>query len=161
MDEITEEYKYESRKNYLKEKMSELIREAWFWMAEYELSIEKKESFENQVYIKEKIDNAISTLRKYVNELYYRRRSIKKMEEFSIPRDSIIQAKSIDFHRLVDFHNNYCRCPFHNDTNPSMVLRHNRVRCFSCNKSWDTIQFVMDKDGLSFPQAVKYLLEIA
>ena len=51
-------------------------------------------------------------------------------------------------------------CPFHEDRHPSMSIKNNRVRCFSCNKTWDTIALVMELRGYEFIEAVKYLTQI-
>jgi DNA primase len=49
-------------------------------------------------------------------------------------------------------------CPFHPDSKPSMSLKDNRVRCWSCmEKSMDTIEFMRKLEGLSFKEAVRRL----
>lgn len=51
-------------------------------------------------------------------------------------------------------------CPFHADRSPSLALnpQKNRAFCNVCAKSWDTIQLARDVKGLSFIEAVKWLL---
>lgn len=74
--------------------------------------------------------------------------------------DAMIErARAYPFSQLYTFTRNAGKCPFHDDKTPSFVLmRDNRAHCFgACGRSWDTIQFVRDRDGLSFPQAVKSL----
>ncbi len=56
------------------------------------------------------------------------------------------------FHDLKMTH-----CPFHEDHNPSMALYGNRVHCFVCNRSWDAIDSVMERQGLKFREAVRHL----
>lgn len=51
-------------------------------------------------------------------------------------------------------------CPFHgSDRRPS--ARHypetNSIHCFTCHKSWDPFQFIMEKKGLRFREAVSYV----
>lgn len=148
------------RRVYVKDSISRLILDAWFWIAEYELSLEKKEEPTNQVYIKEKLDDTLGNIRKMLKELYWREKQPLRGSKGTITRDNIQNARAYDFRALLpDLRNNVCLCPFHNDSNPSMVYNYKRnvVRCYSCNKSWDTIQFVMDKEGITFPQAVRRL----
>jgi hypothetical protein len=78
-------------------------------------------------------------------------------KKFDITPEMIAQARDYPFEYLYEFKRNMALCPFHNDTSPSMSLKNNKVRCWSCNKSWDTIAFVMEKEGLSFQDAVRRL----
>jgi len=55
---------------------------------------------------------------------------------------------------------NMTLCPFHEDHTPSMSVKGNYVHCFSCNKGWNSIDFVMASKGYDFKEAVKYLNEI-
>ena len=48
-------------------------------------------------------------------------------------------------------------CPFHDDHNPSASIKNNKLRCWVCSKSWNPIDYLMEKDGLSFIEAVRYL----
>lgn len=48
-------------------------------------------------------------------------------------------------------------CPFHDDHHPSASIKNNKLRCFVCNKTWNPIDYVMEKNGLSFPDAVRRL----
>lgn len=50
-------------------------------------------------------------------------------------------------------------CPFHEDHAPSMSVKGNYVHCFSCNKGWDSIAFIMVLKGYDFKKAVRYLAE--
>jgi len=55
------------------------------------------------------------------------------------------------------------RCPFHEDKHPSASVKYNLLICFSgCRpqngaKGWDPIALLMERDGLSFPEAVRQL----
>jgi DNA primase len=51
-------------------------------------------------------------------------------------------------------------CPFHYpDTNKSCRVYHDTdsLYCFVCDKSWDVIEFVKDKEELTFGQAVAFV----
>ena len=74
--------------------------------------------------------------------------------------DEMIQiAKDKPFEEVYEFKRGMCLCPFHADKTPSMTIwkAKNRVQCFSCHKSWDTIAFVQDLEGISFAEAVRKL----
>lgn len=49
------------------------------------------------------------------------------------------------------------RCPFHDDRRPSLSVKDGGFRCFGCGKSGDVFAFVMERDGLDFPAAVRAL----
>lgn len=50
-------------------------------------------------------------------------------------------------------------CPFHGEKTPSFHVRpaHQRYHCFGCGASGDVIEFLMQHDGVDFPQAVEEL----
>lgn len=50
-------------------------------------------------------------------------------------------------------------CPFHNEKTPSFTVNRERqtYKCFGCGKGGDAFNFVMDHDGLSFPEALERL----
>ena len=50
-------------------------------------------------------------------------------------------------------------CPFHNEKTPSFHVedRKGRYHCFGCKASGDIFTFLVEKEGLSFPEAVERL----
>ncbi len=50
-------------------------------------------------------------------------------------------------------------CPFHNEKSPSFHVedRKGRYHCFGCKQSGDIFKFLVDKEGVSFPEAVEQL----
>ena len=52
------------------------------------------------------------------------------------------------------------RCPFHNDNNPSLSIDavKNVWHCFGCNKGGTVIDFIMEKEGIPFRQAIDRLM---
>src|SRR5215813_4741619 len=52
-------------------------------------------------------------------------------------------------------------CPFHNEKSPSFTVHvvHQFNKCFSCGAGGNVVKFVMEKEGLSFYEALKSLAE--
>ncbi len=52
-----------------------------------------------------------------------------------------------------------CTCPFHNDSNPSLVISPSKqiYHCFSCQAGGDAIKFVMEYEKLNYPEAIEKL----
>jgi DNA primase len=50
-------------------------------------------------------------------------------------------------------------CPFHNEKTPSFYVSPVKqiYKCFGCGKAGDSVRFVMDIDGLSYPEALRSL----
>lgn len=78
--------------------------------------------------------------------------------ENQITNDMIYRAKEYSWDRLIETKRGMAKCPFHDDKSPSMLVRNGFAYCFSCLKAWDTIGFVRELEGLSFPDAVRRLL---
>ena len=51
----------------------------------------------------------------------------------------------------------FTKCFGHNDKKPSAYCKKNFIHCFVCQKSWDTIAVLTERDGLTFRQAVLQL----
>lgn len=55
-------------------------------------------------------------------------------------------------------------CPFHNDSNASLMLMKSKakgtfyLKCFVCNEAWDSIKFIERRDGLKFIDAVRVIV---
>lgn len=54
-------------------------------------------------------------------------------------------------------------CPFHTEKTPSFTVHPDRqfFHCFGCGKGGDVFTFLMDHEGWSFPETLKYLAEKA
>ena len=50
-------------------------------------------------------------------------------------------------------------CPFHNEKTPSFYVTPARgiFKCFGCGKAGDAVRFVMEIDGISYPEALRHL----
>lgn len=52
-------------------------------------------------------------------------------------------------------------CPFHADTNPSMTIKGDLIRCWVCqDKAVNVIDFAMMHEGIGFSDAINLLCEI-
>ena len=50
-------------------------------------------------------------------------------------------------------------CPFHNEKTPSFTVSPTKeiFKCFGCGKSGNVVNFIMEHEHLSYPEALKYL----
>ena len=55
------------------------------------------------------------------------------------------------------------RCPFHEEKTPSFSVQPSKgfYKCFGCGKGGNAFTFVMETEGLSFPDAVRRIAEIS
>lgn len=53
--------------------------------------------------------------------------------------------------------NGFIRCPFHTDKTPSLSIKGERFRCFSCDRGGDVIDFTREYFSLEFRAACKKL----
>lgn len=55
------------------------------------------------------------------------------------------------------------RCPFHDDRRPSMQINAERQswKCWVCDIGGDVFSFVMQREGMSFPEALQFLADKA
>ena len=51
------------------------------------------------------------------------------------------------------------RCPFHNEKTPSFTVSPSKgiFKCFGCGKGGNSVNFIMEHEHLSYPEALKYL----
>lgn len=76
-----------------------------------------------------------------------------------ITNSMISYARNVDITKVVDFSRGKALAFCHMDKNPSLnhYKEKNRAHCFTCGKSFDTIAVLMERDGFTFPEAVRYL----
>ena len=62
----------------------------------------------------------------------------------------------------IDLQKNKACCPFHHEKTPSFSVneKRNMFKCFGCGVSGDPIQFVMDHEGKTYPEALESLAKI-
>lgn len=74
--------------------------------------------------------------------------------------DEMIQiARDYPIENLIEFNRGVAVAFCHDDRRPSLSWnkKTNRAHCFPCGKSFDTIQLLIDRDGMTFVEAVKRL----
>ena len=64
------------------------------------------------------------------------------MTLFESVKDSITPCEAAERYDIKVRHNGMCKCPFHNDKNPSMKLYEKRYHCFGCQADGDVISFI-------------------
>lgn len=144
------------RIEYLKERMSELIVDGLIIMKHYEEAIKKDLPAFNRYYMGGKLREKVGEIVKLQGQII----ALRHPERKGVITDEMIQrAKEHPFTNLLKFRRNTTKCFLHEDTTPSMFYyqKDNRVHCFSCGRSFDSIGFVMERDGLNFVEAVKFL----
>lgn len=54
-------------------------------------------------------------------------------------------------------------CPFHREKTPSFIVseENQSFKCFGCGKGGDILTFVMERDGMEFPEALNFLADRA
>ena len=77
----------------------------------------------------------------------------------TVTEDMIERARNHPVESLIEFIRGKARCFNHDDNNPSMFYgnKTKRAVCPVCNKTWDAISVLQDRDGVSFKDAVMRL----
>jgi hypothetical protein len=150
------EWAIQRRIVHLKSQMKECAN-----MIDYFLSYEGTEMNEQVAGEMAKIENdKFLTLAKEVRVLALAmRKTTKKPPDDHITEEMIAIAKAHPIDKIVCFHNGAAIAWCHDDRNPSLTWdkKRNRAKCWPCDKSFDPIQVLRERDGLSFHQAVRQL----
>lgn len=72
----------------------------------------------------------------------------------SLTPTQIERAKQYPLKDLLGTNKNITNCPFHDDRTASLNIKNNFFHCHGCGVSGDTIKFLMEKENLSFKEAV-------
>lgn len=98
------------------------------------------------------------------NEITIKHLEGKYSDKVVVTDDMIESAKKVPFNKLLKLEavgGKYrCKCPFHNEATASFYIfpDTNRGHCYGCGKNVDTIQFLVEKQGIKFNKAVLMLL---
>lgn len=84
---------------------------------------------------------------------------IKQPMKNVITDEMIQQAREYPITELIEFTRGKALAFCHEDKTPSLSYHKaaNRAHCFPCNKSFDAIGVLMERDKMSFTSAVRYL----
>jgi DNA primase catalytic core len=87
-------------------------------------------------------------------------RAIIESVKDSVPIESIV-GETVDLKRSGSYLKGCC--PLHNEKTPSFVVRTaaQTFYCYGCGKNGDVIQFVMERDGIPFLEALCFLAKKA
>jgi hypothetical protein len=97
--------------------------------------------------------------REEIDYLKAKRQLTKAQQEGRITDEMISIAKSYPITSLIDFNKGVALAWCHADKNPSLTYwaKANRAKCWACNKSFSSIDVMMELHGMSFVDAVKFL----
>jgi DNA primase len=72
-----------------------------------------------------------------------------------IPITAVLESEQIPYRKIG--HEAVTVCPWHNDTNPSLTLNDEKSMCFCfvCRGGSDSVDYIQQKFGLSFAEAVE------
>jgi molybdenum cofactor biosynthesis enzyme MoaA len=95
----------------------------------------------------------------YLDICLYQQRVKKGTVQKGITDRQIDAAREYPIESVVEFVRGVSLAFCHNDTRPSLShdRKNNKARCFVCNKSFSAIDVLMERDGMSFIDAVKKL----
>jgi hypothetical protein len=98
--------------------------------------------------------NDVAKLRKEIN--FTRSLLRPQNDDDRITPEQVQAAREYPLSSLIEFVHKTAVCPFHSDSKPSLhsYANQNRCWCFVCHKGWNPIDFVMQRDEVSFKEAV-------
>lgn len=96
-----------------------------------------------------RIDKVLKKARGEMNALQGR--------QAGITDETIKQAAEYPIEQIIHVVNKKALCPFHDDHKPSMSIKNNRYRCFSCGAAGSAIDITQKVNGIGFVEAVKFL----
>lgn len=138
--------------------MAQCCRKASDEIIKYWKALDKYEHFKDVDCVELRIIWGESVLAHFKNiRKQWGKMMVIKNDKKTITQDMIQAAKDYPFEELIELKRGYACCPFHEEKNPSFRVKNNKAWCYGCNEGWDTIAFVMKKDGLSFQEAVRRL----
>ena len=80
-----------------------------------------------------------------------------------VARNDILDVVSSYVHLTKKGNNYFGLCPFHNEKTGSFSVSTDKqiYHCFGCKKGGGVINFIMEEENLSFPDAVRFLAKRA
>lgn len=154
--EFPKDWIKERRLEYLNNQKAEVEQEIKTIYQRYVDSLHRDSIYPERALIASHLDELERRYRKVSTEIkMLLNRNLANHE--GITQEMIERAREFPFENLIELKRGKALCPFHEDHHPSMGIKNNRYHCFACGASGDTISFVMNREGLSFIEAVKFL----
>lgn len=142
------------RKNYLENQIELIKNEITKLKSDYQESVEEDETYINRAVLVAAIEKREKTKRKLKLEL----RILEGKKIGGLTNEQICLARSRRFEDFLPLKRGKTNCPFHDDKNPSFSVKNNYGNCFGCGWKGGIVQFIMDRDGVSFPDAIRSLI---
>lgn len=87
-----------------------------------------------------------------------RERKAKTSTKGNITDEMLEIAKQYPIDKLIEFQGGKALCFNHQEKTPSMTIFKNKAHCHgACGRSWSVIDVCMERDDMTFVEAVKYL----
>lgn len=138
---------------YLREIIADAESDLSLYEKQYAESVERGEPFMERYGLSLITQRIGRVLKRAHGEI----KGLTEMATGQITDDMIQQAKDYPIENIVEVKKGKALCVFHDDHNPSMGIKNNRYRCFSCGASGSVIDLIRKIQGLDFKEAVKYL----
>lgn len=149
--EVDPKYALTCRKRYLSGQI--FIREVNIQVFEVETGDFEKDYFRELLAIEDV--KAIAEMKREIKRLD---RALMKFEG-GITDDMIERARQYPIDKLIAFQKGAALAWCHDDKRPSLTWdkKRNRAKCWPCDKSFDSIAVLMERDNMSFRDAVRAL----
>lgn len=143
---------YQKEKNVLIPEIEKMLKNIYQETKQDEFTVWFREEI-----VKIWLGKRLNWLSKKIDKLKWILNPPKKSSSGRITDEMISRAKEYPFENLIESKKKFALCPFHKEKNPSFYIKNNWGFCFSCDWHGDTIKFLMERDGISFKEAVTRL----
>lgn len=126
--------------------------------ANYKKSCEAGKGYATRGISRERIACHEKELVKTRQEIRWLLKPLRLEDPKTLSPEQIQRAREYPISQILGTESSKINCPFHDDTHPSASIKNNKLHCFVCNETWDTISLVMKGSNLTFSEAVRRLL---
>lgn len=154
-------------KSHVKELLNQKIEQKegiqkLYDLTESTFSQKLNERLFEEAWFDETLGKTIQSIDKKINTYQRMLATDKPLNTNKITDDDIRRAKEVPMASLIDrpIKRGQILCPFHEEKTPSCRIYSDHLYCYGCGKSLDTIGYIMESQGLSFIDSVKYLCKI-
>lgn len=163
VDSYPQFWQHTVRIEYLREHIADLVEQYWQQsdrLDDYILRVRQIE----MVLMQEVMTKTVEGIRQTLREIRERQDILndkvdEKMKDRITP-EMIERARAYPFEQLIEFNRaGFAPCPWHEEKSPSLHYnrKNNTVHCFGCHKTVDTIDWMIEREGVRFPDAVRRL----